>query len=220
MERLRGRSTAAWTVTVTGTAVLPGVFFVPWSTASVDQAAETAIRLRRERGLEGMVVANEKALVPGPLSGWPHRTLRTRTPIPPRSVLAVVRPSYELLAGLRVPSDCVVVVAEDAGEPLHGWAQFVGALDVTTGAVLGFDVSDEVEEGFVRLFDTTHGGLLDERSVRRAREAVAQLHLLGLSGAQIIGYPLSGRRPAGARGYHGQRPFNTRAIRRLRTLLP
>lgn len=205
---------------VVGTTALPELLFVPWSASSIDQAADTAIRLRLDRDLGGLVVANEKALVPTALAQWPHRTLRTRTPVPAGTVVAVVRPSYELLAGLHVPEDCVVVVAEDPDEPLHGWAQFVGARHVDTGEVLGFDVSAAVEEGFVRLFDTSHGGLLDERSMRRAREAVAHLQTLGLSGAQIIGYPLSGRRPAGARGYHGQAPFNTRAIRKLRTLLP
>ncbi len=204
---------------IAGTAALPELLYVPWSTSSVDHAAETAIRLRLDRGLGGIVVANAKALVPAPLTTWTHRTLRTRTPVPAGSVVAVVRPSYELLAGLLVPDDCVVVVAEDPSEPLHGWAQFAGARDVATGDVLGIEIDDAVEEGFVRLFATSRDGLPDERSVRRARADVAHLQSLGLSGAHVIGYLLSGRRPSGARGYHGQAPFNTRAIRTLRTLL-
>jgi len=201
------------------TAAPPAVLFVPWGPSSVDLAARTAIGLRQDRDLGGLVVANEKALVPDLLASWPHRTLRTRTAIPDRTAVAVVRPSYELLAGVRVGADSVVVVAEDPDEPLCGWAQFVGALDLHSGEVQGLDVGDAVEEGFVRLLDTTRGGLPDERSVRRAREAVEHLRSLGLPSAQVIGYLLSGRRPPGVRGYHGDAPFNARAIRRLRALL-
>lgn len=188
------------------------VLFVPWGAESVTCAAELALELRDETHARGLVVVDQLTVVPDELAAWPHRTLRTRTPVDGADVVAIIRPSYDLLADVRLPANGFAIVAEDPSDPLRGWAQFVGARDVSTGDVLSLDVDDATQDAFDELVDSGYKGWTDDRSHTRARVAAGLLRSHGLTTAQILGYILSGR-------YARLTPFAGRHVTRLRTLL-
>lgn len=188
------------------------VLYVPWGAESVTCAAELALELRDKTHGRGLVIVDQLTVVPDELAVWPHRTLRTRTPVDASDVAAIIRPSYDLLADVRLPANGFAVVAEDPSDPLRGWAQFIGARDVSTGDVLSLDVDDATQDALDDLVLTGSKGWTDERSKRRARDAAEALRALGLSTGQILGYILSGR-------YDRLRPFAGRHVMTLRTLI-
>lgn len=188
------------------------VLYVPWGAESVTCAAELALELRDETHGRGLVIVDQLTVVPDELAAWPHRTLRTRTPVDGADVAAIIRPSYDLLADVRLPANGFAVVAEDPSDPLRGWAQFIGARDMSTGDVLSVDVDDPTQDALDELVDSGYKGWTDERSKRRARYAAEALRALGLSTAQILGYILSGR-------YSRRLPFAGSHVTTLRTLL-
>lgn len=150
------------------------VLFVPW-------------------GAESVTCAAELALVPDELAAWPPRTLRSRTPVDGADVVAIIRPSYDLLADVRLPANGFAIVAEDPSDPLRGWAQFVGARDMSTGDVLSLDVDDATQDALNELVDSGYKGWTDDRSHTRARAAAGLLRSHGLTTSQIFGHILSGR---------------------------
>jgi hypothetical protein len=184
---------------------------------SVTAAAELALELRDETHTRGLVVADQMTVIPDELRSWPHRTLKTRTAIAHDDVVAVIRPSYDLLIQVRMPENGFVVVAEDPSDPLGGWAGFIGARNMVTGEVLTGDVDEAVQEALDELIDSGYKGWTDERSKVHARNAGETLRALGLSRTQILGYVLS--RPM-TRQYDRLTPFTARDLVRLRTLLP
>jgi len=188
------------------------VLFVPWGAESVTCAAELALELRDETHARGLVAVDQLTVVPDELAAWPHRTLRSQTPIDSADVVAIIRPSYDLLADVRRPANGFAIVAEDPSDPLRGWAQFVEARDMSTGAVLSIDVDDATQDALDELVRSGYNGWTDERARREARDAAEALRAHGLSTAQILGYILSGR-------YQRLRPFNGKHVTRLRTLL-
>lgn len=195
---------------------LARVLYVPWSAESVTTAAELALGLRNETHARGLVVVDQMTVIPDELLAWPHRTLKTRTAIDTADIVAVIRPSYELLAQVREPSNGFVVVAEDPSDRLDGWARFAGARNMATGEVLTADLDDAAQDAFDDLVGSGYKGWTDDRSTGNAREAIAALRALGVSSTQILGYVLSG---ATSGRNHGQAPFAGRHIVRLRTLL-
>lgn len=188
------------------------VLFVPWGPESVTCAAELALELRDETHGRGLVVVDQMTVIPDELAAWPHRTLRTRTAVEDGDVVAIIRPSYDLLAEVRRPAKGFTIVAEDPSDPLRGWAQFVGARDMNTGEVLTIDVDEPTQDALTELADSGYKGWTDDRSQRRARDAADVLRAHGLSTAQIIGYVLSG--PSDR-----LTPFAGRHVTKLRTLL-
>jgi hypothetical protein len=192
------------------------VLYVPWGAESITTAAELALQLHNERHTRGLVVVDRLTVVPDELQRWPHRTLKTRTPIAADDVLAVIRPSYDLLAQIRVPANGFAVVAEDPADPLSGWAHFAAALNVETRQVLAADVDEITQDTLDELVDSGYKGWTDERSRARAREMAMNLRRLGLSNTQILGYVLSG--PTSGR-YKRLTPFTGAHLTRLRSLL-
>lgn len=188
------------------------VLYVPWGAESVTCAAELALELRDETHARGLVIVDQLTVVPDELAAWPHRTLRSRTPVDGADVAAIIRPSYDLLADVRLPANGFAVVAEDPSDPLRGWAQFIGARDMSTGDVLSVDVDDPTQDALDELVDSGYKGWTDERSKTRARAATGSLRSHGLSTSQILGYIISGR-------YARLTPFAGRHVTTLRTLL-
>lgn len=70
------------------------MLFMPWGAESVTCAAALALDLRDETHARGLVVVDHLTVVPDELAAWPHRTLRTRTPV----------------AGVDVNADVVVII--------------------------------------------------------------------------------------------------------------
>jgi hypothetical protein len=193
------------------------VLFVPWSAESVTTAAELAQELRNETGTRGMVVVDQLTGKPEELTAWPHRTLRSlSTRVEPTDVAAVILPSYELLVGVRLPVDGFAVIAEYEGDPLSGWAEFVGATNVNTQETMTITVDDAIQAALDELVDAGYKGWLEDRGQRRARAAAAELRSLGLTTAQILGYVISGP-TAGT--YSRLHRFSATNITTLRTLL-
>ncbi|MDP4331977.1 hypothetical protein Q7F20_01190 [Curtobacterium sp. A7_M15] len=185
---------------------------MPWGAESVTCAAELALELRDETHARGLVVVDQLTVVPNELAAWKTRTLLSPTPVDGADVVAIIRPGYDLLAGVRLPANGFAIVAEDPSDPLRGWAQFVGARDMSTGDVLSVDVEDATQDALDELVDSGYKGWTDDRSHTRARVAAGLLRSHGLTTTQILGYILSGR-------YARLTPFAGRHVTRLRTLL-
>ena len=193
------------------------VLFVPWSAESVTTAAELAQELRNETGTRGVVVVDQLTVKPDELAAWPHRTLRSlSTRVEPTDVAAVILPSYELLVGVRLPVDGFAVIAEYEGDPLSGWAQFVGATNVDTQEMMTIAIDDAMQDALDELVDAGYKGWLDDRGQRRVHAAAAELRSLGLTTTQILGYVMSGP-TAGT--YSRLHRFSGTNITTLRTLL-
>jgi len=192
------------------------VLYVPWSVESVTTAAGLALELCDKTHARGLVVVDQMTVIPDELRAWPHRTLRTRTVITADDVLAIIRPSYDLFAQVRVPENGFAVVAEDPSDPLSGWAEFTGARNMVTDEILTADVDDPTQDALDELVDSGYKGWTDERSIARARNAAGELRALGLSKTQVLGYLLSG--PTSGR-YDRLTPFTARDLSRFRTLL-
>jgi len=192
------------------------VLYVPWSTDSVTTAAELALELRSETRAWGLVVADQMSVRPDELLAWKHRTLKTRTEIDAADIVAAIRPSYDLLAEVRLPANGFAVVAEDPSDRLGGWARFAGARNMVTGEVLTADLDDATQDAFDALVNSGYKGWTDDRSKEKARDAISTLRRGGMSSAQILGYVLSG---ATSGRNLGQAPYAGRHVLRLRTLL-
>ncbi|MBB1198624.1 hypothetical protein [Curtobacterium flaccumfaciens] len=192
------------------------VLYVPWNAESVTTAAELALELRNETHARGVVVVDQMTVIPDELLAWPHHTLKTRTVIDAADVVAVIRPSYELLAQVRLPASGFAVVAEDPSDRLSGWAQFAGARNMVTGEVMTADLDKATQDAFDALIGSGYKGWTDDRSQRKARDAISTLRALGMSSTQILGYVLSGATSGRNRG---QAPFAARQVLRLRRLL-
>jgi hypothetical protein len=188
------------------------VLFVPWGAESVTCAAELALELRDETHGRGLVIVDQLTVVPDELTAWPHRTLRSRTPVDGADVVAIIRPSYDLLADVRLPAHGFAIVAEDPSDPLRGWAQFVGARDMSTGEVLDIELDEWTQAAFDELVDSGYKGWTDQRSKDRARNAIESLRGLDVPSSYVLGYILSGR-------YSRLTPFAGRHVTTLRKLL-
>lgn len=194
----------------------PRVLYVPWSAESVTTAAELALELRNETHARGLVVVDQMTVIPDELLAWPHRTLKTRTVIDVADVVALIRPSYELLAQVRMPASGFAVVAEDPSDRLSGWARFAGARNMVTGEVLTPNLDESTQDAFDALIGSGYKGWTDDRSQMKARDAISTLRALGVPSTQILGYVLSGATSGRNRG---QAPFAGRHVLRLRKLL-
>lgn len=192
------------------------VLYVPWSAESVTIAAELALELRDETQTRGLVVVDQMTVIPDELRAWPHRTLKTWKAIAADDVVAVIRPSYDLLIQIRLPNKGLAVVSEDPNDPLGGWARFAGARNMVTGEVLTADVDDLAQDALDELVNSGYKGWTDERSKTRARNAAEGLRALGLSTTQILGYIISG--PTSGR-YGRLTAFTVHDLMRLRTVL-
>ncbi len=97
------------------------VLYVPWGAEeSVTCAAELAFGAPRRDARPGPRDRRPVDRRPDELAAWPTRTLRSRTPVDGADVAAIIRPSYDLLADVRLPANGFAVVAEDPSDPLHG----------------------------------------------------------------------------------------------------
>ncbi|TPG03968.1 hypothetical protein [Curtobacterium flaccumfaciens] len=164
------------------------VLYVPWGAESVSVAAELALELHSETGSSGRVLAETTTVIPEELLAWPQRTTVTRTAADATDVVAVIRPSYQLLEHLTLPTEGFAVVAEGPRTRLNEWAQFAGARNMVTGETLTARLTDTTQDAFDKLVASGSNGSTAKHSKTAANDAVSRLYALGVSRTQILGY--------------------------------